>query len=151
MNQFTSRKKLAERERERNRPQSNPWVFSLVGKILLIPVAIFAAAVLRVSYADKAEKLERQAALIRAEIDFLDKEIQNWKGKREELYSLRHIETKIREYRLGLRQTKNEQLRYLKRYDFAPIAAKGEYAVALHKKDSSGNSGKTKTVTASLR
>lgn len=152
MNQFTSRKKLAERERERNRPQGKPWVFSLLGKFLLIPVAIFAAAILRVSYADKAEKLERQAVIIRAEINFLDKEIQNLKGKREELYSLRHIESKIKEYRLGLRQTKNEQLRYLKRYDFTPVAAKGEYAVALNKgTNSSADTSKSKTLTASLR
>ncbi|MBR2427831.1 MAG: hypothetical protein IKB16_13930 [Lentisphaeria bacterium] len=149
MNQFTSRKKLAERERERNRPQSKPWVFSLLGKFLLIPVAAFAAAVLRISYADKAEKLEQQAVSIRAEINFLDKEIQNLKGKREELYSLRHIESKIREYRLGLRQTKNEQLCYLKRYHFAPVAANGEYAVAANE---NGNSAAAKKqMTASLR
>ena len=65
MNQFTNRKKLAERERERNRPQGKPWVFPLLGKFLLIPVAVFAATALRVSYADKAEKLENQATIIR--------------------------------------------------------------------------------------
>ena len=85
MNQFTNRKKLAERERERNRPQGKPWVFPLLGKFLLIPVAIFAATALRVSYAEKAEKLENQATIIREQIHFLDKEIQNLKGRREEL------------------------------------------------------------------
>ena len=149
MNQFTNRKKLAERERERNRPQGKPWVFPLLVKFLLIPVAIFAATALRVSYAEKAEKLENQATIIRDQIHFLDKEIQNLKGRREELYSLRHIEKKIREYGLGLRQTKNEQLHYLKRYEFAPVAAKGEYAVAKANEQNVTPSGKPQ-VTASL-
>lgn len=150
MNQFTDRKKLAERERERNRPQGKPWVFPLLGKFLLIPVVFFAAAALRVSYADKADKLERQAVIIREEIRFLDKEIQNYKGKREELCSKEHIEAKIKEYRLGLRLTKNEQWRYLKRYDFAPVAARGEYAVAGNKTMDNNAAGKPQ-VTASLR
>ena len=149
MNQFTNRKKLAERERERNRPQGKPWVFPLLGKFLLIPVAVFAATALRVSYTEKAEKLENQATIIREQIHFLDKEIQNLKGRREELYSLRHVERKIREYGLGLRQTKNEQLHYLKRYEFAPVAAKGEYAVAEANERNVTPAGKPQ-VTASL-
>jgi hypothetical protein len=150
MNQFTNRKTLAERERERNRPQGKPWVFPLLGKFLLIPVAVFAATALRVSYAEKAEKLENQATIIREQIHFLDKEIQNLKGRREELYSLRHIESKIREYGLGLRQTRNEQLHYLKRYEFAPVAAKGKYAVAEAKEQNVTPAGNPQ-VTASLR
>ena len=65
------------------------------------------------------------------------------------MYSLRHIESKIREYGLGLRQTKNEQLRYLKRYEFAPVAAKGEYAVAKANEQNVTPAGKPQ-VTASL-
>ncbi|MBR2435305.1 MAG: hypothetical protein IKB22_07510 [Lentisphaeria bacterium] len=117
MNQFANRKKLTEREKMKAVQPGKPWVFPMIAKLLLLPIAAFAACILRVHFADRAEKLERQAVMIREEIKFMDKEIQNLKGKREELYSLRHVESKIREYKLGLRPTNNEQLRHLQRYD----------------------------------
>lgn len=120
MIQFTGNTKIkAEPVRKVDR-EGRTWVLGLICKCAVMLVMIFSACGLRVYFSDRTDKLERQAQNIRLEIRRTDLEIQNLVARRERMYSLKYIQSKIAQYKLDLRPTSASQIRYLKYYQVSP-------------------------------
>ena len=120
MIQFTGNTKVKAEPVRRGNNEGKTWAFGLICKCGIMLVMIFSAFGLRVYFSDRTEKLERQADNIRLEMRRTDREMRNLIAKRERLYSLQYIQSKIAEYKLDLRPTSVAQIRYLKYYQVSP-------------------------------
>lgn len=120
MIQFTGNTKVKAEPVRRVDKEGKKWAFGLICKCGIMLVMIFSACGLRVYFSDRTDKLERQAQKIRQDIRRTDLEIQNQVARRERMYTLKYVQTKIAQYKLDLRPTAAAQVRYLKYYQVSP-------------------------------
>jgi len=120
MIQFTGNTKVKAEPMRKVDREGRTWVLGLICKCAIMLVMIFSACGLRVYFSDRTDKLERQAQNIRLDIRRTDLEIQNLVARRERMYSLKYVQSKIAQYKLDLRPTAAAQVRYLKYYQVSP-------------------------------
>lgn len=132
MNHFTKKTNPTEAETGTGQKKT-PWVTGLITKAVLMMIFIFIAFCIRVNLNDKTERLAREAAEIRRQIEEKRTEIQTLVAQRETLRSWDNINKKINQYNLALRAVNPSQVRYMKRFEgqvSAPSAHGGDTRVA---------------------
>lgn len=113
MNEFTRNLKASDNLR-RPKKTAKPWFFSFCICIGIIVVAIFISFAARVAYTGRTVALGKEAEKIRSVISEKEREIRNLNDRKEALRSKRYVDTKIAEYKLGLRIAKPSQIAYLR-------------------------------------
>jgi hypothetical protein len=100
------------KSRKLNRPESG-MAFALVLRFLFFAAMVFMIVNLRLSYSEKAEKLNRESNAIKSKTHQLCREIEYLKIKKEQLSRWSNINRKIKKFHLALRPPKPNQVRML--------------------------------------
>ena len=92
-----------------NRIKLAGFAAKISGLIVMIFIAIAAQMHLRV----EIERLNKRSSEIRMEIGQLNVQCTNLRNRKERLTSWQHIQTRIKNYRLGLREADHRQISYI--------------------------------------
>jgi cell division protein FtsL len=86
--------------------------------LIIIVAGIFLVVNLRISYSQKTEKLNREAAKLKYRIHKTEREIEHLRIERERLSGWKHIKRRVKAFRLALRAPEPNQVQ--------PLAITGE-------------------------
>ena len=112
MNAYTRNQNTEELNREKmqgSRIKLAGFAAKISGLIVMIFIAIAAQMHLRV----EIERLNKRSTEIRAEISQLNVQCTNLRNRKEKLTSWQHIQSRIHNYRLGLREADHRQISYI--------------------------------------
>ncbi len=95
--------KLNKTRKKNNTRQTIGSKFGIAVRIIIVMALIFGIATLRISIDQRATAEDREADRLIKQIAQLDREIENYKLKKEKLSSWPHIKDRIQKFNLALR------------------------------------------------
>lgn len=105
--------KLSQTRKKNNSRQNAGSKFGIVLRMIVVMAFVFGIATLRISINQRADAEDREADRLVKQIAQLDREIENYKLKREKLSSWPQIKERIRKFNLALRMPEPFQVREL--------------------------------------
>ena len=99
------------RKGRKKQENSKKWYVSMFARLIFMAVLICIAVNIRIYYNQRAELLNREAAVVARQIHELDREIENLKKRKEELTSFANISKRNRIDSIGLQYAHPTQIR----------------------------------------